>query len=679
MRNVYTICPFCGTGCGLYLKVENNQAIGVIPSTKNPINEGKLCIKGWKSFQYLHHPERLKNPMIRKNGRLEEVSWEEALTFVAQKLKEIKEKYGPDSIMVFSSAKCTNEENYLIQKFARVVIGTNNVDHCARLCHASTVAGLLRAFGSGAMTNSIEDIYKTDLIFVTGSNTTEQHPIIGAKIINAVTQHGKMLIVADPRNIQLAKFADLVLHHLPGTDVALFNAMANVIIKEKLYDEEFIKSRTEGFDVLAKSIEKCTPEYAEKITGVPAEKIRAAARLYAKADRAMIFFAMGVTQHVQGTENVLAIANLAMLTGNVGKPGTGVNPLRGQNNVQGAGDMGALPNLLPGYIPITDAERKRIFEEKWGVKISDKSGYTITEAFDAIDLGKVKAMYIVGENPVISDPDVNHVIEQLKALELLVVQDIFMTETAELADVVLPAAAWGEKEGTYTNTERRVQISYKAVDPPGNAKPDWEIITELAKRLGHSEFNYKSPKDILTEINELVEIYRGITWERLKDGIGIQWPCRSPEDPGTPILHVGKFARGKGKFHVVEWKQPPDWRNEEYPYLLTTGRVYYQWHTGSLTRRIPVLEREAPHPIIEMNPDDAKEIGVRENWKVTVESRYGKVWAYVKYNSGLPRKVVFMPFHYKEAPANKLVGKHLDPIAKIPEYKVTAVKVYVEG
>lgn len=677
MKNVYTICPFCGTGCGLYLKTINGKVAGVAPSSKHPVNKGTLCIKGWKSFQYLYHPQRLKKPLIRKNGEFVEVSWDEALNFVARKLKEIKDKYGPDSIMFLSSAKCTNEENYLMQKFARVVIGTNNVDHCARLCHASTVAALLKAFGSGAMTNSINEIYDTNLIFVTGSNTTEQHPIIGAKIIDAVTKNNVKLIVADPRDIQLSKFADLVIHHIPGTDIALFNAMAHVIIKEELYDKEFIEKRTEGFNVLVKHIEKYTPEYAEKITGVPAEKIRKAAIMYATADRAMIFFAMGVTQHVQGTENVLAIANLAMLTGNVGKVGTGVNPLRGQNNVQGAGDMGTLPNLLPGYIPVND-ERKRIFEETWGVKIPDKPGLTITETFDAIEVGKIRAMYIMGENPVISDPDINHVIKQLRSLELLVVQDIFFTETAEFAHVILPSAAWGEKEGTYTNTERRVQLSLKAIDPPGEAKPDWLILTELASKLGY-DFGYKSPKDILKEINQLVEIYRGITWERLEKSFGLQWPCRSEKDPGTQILHVDKFVRGKGKFHFVDWKEPPDWKDDEYPYILTTGRVYYQWHTGSMTRKIPILEREAPHPILEMNPEDAKELGVRENWKVTVVSRRAKLWAYVKYNKGLPRKVVFMPFHYKESPVNKLIGSFLDPIAKIPEYKVTAVKIVVEG
>ena len=676
MNTVLTICPYCGVGCSLYLRVKENKIIGVLPAKNSPINHGQLCIKGWTGYTYVNHPKRLTRPLIKVNGSFVETTWDKALNYVANKLREIKEKYGPDSIMVFSSAKCTNEENYIIQKFARAVIGTNNVDHCARLCHASTVAGLIRAFGSGAMTNSIDDIEKTDLIFVIGSNTTEQHTIIGAKIINAV-ESGKKLIVADPRSIKLEKFANITMHQLPGTDIALLNAMANVIIEKNLYDKEFVETRTEDFEKLRETVKKYTPEYAEKITGVPASLIREAAIEYAKAKSAMIFFAMGITQHVQGTENVLAIANLAMLTGNVGKPGSGVNPLRGQNNVQGAGDMGALPNILPGYIPVTDTERKKPFEDAWGVKIPDRIGYTISETFELVLEGKLKAVYIVGENPAISDPNLNLVMKSLSEEDVfIVVQDIFLTETAEYADVVFPAAAWSEKEGTYTNTERRVQLLRKAVEPPGESKPDWLIIKELSERMGYP-MNYNSPKDILAEINKLVKIYGGITWERLERVYGLQWPCPDTSHPGTKILHEGKFARGKGKFHPVEWKEPPDWRDEEYPFIMTTGRVYYQWHTGTMTRKIAILEREAPYPIIELNEKDMKELGVRENQLVRVISRRAEVVARVKVNNGLSDKVAFMPFHYKESPANKLVGSFLDPIAKIPEFKVVAVRVEV--
>ena len=676
MNTVLTICPYCGVGCSLYLRVKENKIVGVLPAENSPVNSGQLCIKGWTGYTYVNHPRRLTRPMIKVSGSFVETTWDNALDYAATKLKEIKKKYGPDSIMFFSSAKCTNEENYIIQKFARAVIGTNNVDHCARLCHASTVAGLIRAFGSGAMTNSIEDIEKTDLIFVIGSNTTEQHPIIGAKIINAV-ESGKKLIVADPRSIKLEKFADITMHQLPGTDIALLNAMANVIIKEKLYDKEFVENRTEDFEKLREGVKKYTPEYAEKITGVPAQLIRNAAIEYAKAESAMIFFAMGITQHVQGTENVLAIANLAMLTGNVGKPGSGVNPLRGQNNVQGAGDMGALPNILPGYVPVTDAERKKPFEETWGVRISDRIGYTISETFELVLEGKIKAVYIVGENPAISDPNLKLVMKSLSEEDVFtVVQDIFLTETAEYADVIFPAASWAEKDGTYTNTERRVQLLRKAVNPPGDSKPDWQIIKELSERMGYS-MNYNSPKDILAEINKLVKIYDGITWERLEKSYGLQWPCPDVNHPGTKILHVGKFARGRGKFHPVEWKEPPDWRDEEYPFILTTGRVYYQWHTGTMTRKIAILEREAPYPIVELNEKDMKELGVREKQLVKVISRRAEVIARVKVNNGLSSKVAFMPFHYKESPANILVGSFLDPIAKIPEFKVTAVKVEV--
>ncbi len=675
MTAILTVCPYCGVGCNLYLRVKNNRIIGVIPAKSSPVNDGKLCIKGWSGYSYVEHPKRLKVPLINVNGTFIKSNWNDALELVAKKFLEIKEKHGPDSIMVFSSAKCTNEENYLIQKFARAVIGTNNVDHCARLCHASTVAALLKSFGSGAMTNSINDVKEADQFFVIGSNTTEQHPIIGAEIINRV-RDGAKLIVADPRSIKFEKFADITMHQLPGTDIALMNAMAHVIINEKLYDEEFIKTRTEDFEALAEHVKKHTPEYAEDITGVPADTIREAARLLATGGKTMFFFAMGLTQHVQGTENVLALANLAMLTGNVGKPGTGVNPLRGQNNVQGAGDMGALPNLLPGYVRVDDKERKKVYEDAWNAKISSKAGLTISETFEAILEGKIKALYIIGENPALSDSNLKMVLDAMKTDVFIVVQDIFLTETAEFADVVLPAAAWGEKEGTYTNTERRVQLLRKAVNPPGESLPDWKIITELSKKMNYS-MNYDSARDVLDEINKLVGIYGGITWERLDKGYGLQWPCPTPEHPGTPILHVGKFTRGKGKFHAVEWKQPPDWKDDEYPYILTTGRVYFHWHTGTMTRKIPLLEREAPWPFVEMNPDDMKELGVREHQLVRVTSRRADVIARTLVNNGLPRKVVFMPFHYKESPVNSLVGSHVDPTAKIPEFKTVGVKVEI--
>lgn len=677
MKTIYTICPFCGVGCGHYVRVRNGKVISVFPAKNHPVSQGTLCIKGWKSFQFVHSPRRLSDPLMKKNGTFVKVTWDEALSFVVKKLKEIKNKYGPDSLMFLSSAKCSNEENYLLQKLVRAVIGTNNVDHCARLCHASTVSGLINAFGSGAMTNSINEIYETDVIFVTGSNTTEQHPIIGSKIINAV-KDGKKLIIADPRELHLSKFAEVHMRQLPGTDVALLNGLANVIIKEGLYNKDFIEERTENFEEFKNFVSKYTPEFVEGMTGVPADQIVKAARIYGEANRAMIFYAMGITQHVAGTENVMAIANLALLTGNVGKAGTGVNPLRGQNNVQGACDMGGLPDYLPGYGRVDNDERRRKYEEAWGVKLPNKVGLALTEAMDKIKTGEIKGMYIMAENPVLSDPDQTHVINVLEELEFLGVQDIFLTETAELAQVVLPGTTWLERSGTYTNTERRVQIFYKALEPYANSMPDWKIICEISNRLGYP-MNYASPEEILNEINKVAPIYGGITWKRLENSYGLQWPCRDENDPGTPILHAAKFARGKGKFHALEWKVPPEWRDKEYPFILTTGRVYYHWHTGTMTRKIPILEREAPVPFVEMNPEDMKEMNVRKNSIVKLTSRRGEITAFVRENKGLPRKVVFMPFHYKESPANKLVGDFLDPVSKIPELKVTAIKVEKVG
>jgi len=673
MDVVYTICPFCGVGCGLNVRVHDRRVVSVLPAKNHPVNQGALCIKGWKSFQFVHSPQRLTDPLMKKNGEFVKVSWNEALDFVAKRLKEVKEKYGPDSIMFLSSAKCSNEENYLLQKLARAVIGTNNVDHCARLCHSSTVSGLISAFGSGAMTNSINEIYETDAIFVIGSNTTEQHPIIGSKIINAVS-NGTKLVIADPRRIQLSNFADVHMRHLPGTDVALLNGMAHVIIKEELYDKDFIENRTEGFEEFKKLVEKYTPEYVSEITGVPPDLIIKGAKIYAEAEKAMIFYAMGITQHVAGTENVMAVANLALLTGNVGKPGTGVNPLRGQNNVQGACDMGGLPDYLPGYARVDDDEKRKRYEEVWGVKLPSKVGLTLTEAIDLVKAGEIKGMYIMAENPVLSDPDQCTVIEALERLEFLAVQDIFLTETAEHAHVVLPATTWLERSGTYTNTERRVQIFNKVLEPYANTMPDWKIICEISNRLGYP-MNYNSPKEILDEINKVAPIYGGITWERLSKGYGLQWPCWDESHPGTSYLHAKKFTRGKGKFNALEWKAPPEWRDDKYPFIMTTGRVYYQWHTGTMTRKIPVLEREAPVPIVEMNPEDMKELKIRKNELVRITSRRGSIDAYVRINEYLPKRVVFVPFHYKESPVNKLTGDFLDPISKIPELKVTAVKI----
>ena len=534
------------------------------------------------------------------------------------------------------------------------------------------MAGLAAAFGSGAMTNSIDDIGTADVILITGSNTTEMHPIIALEVKKAV-KRGSKLIVVDPRQIEIVNFADIWLRQRPGTDVAWINGFMHIIIKEELYDKKFVEERTEGFEELKETVEKYTPEYVEKITGIPKDELIEAARLYAKADRATILYAMGITQHISGTDNVKSLANLAMLTGNVGREGTGVNPLRGQNNVQGACDMGALPNVFPGYQKVTDDKIREKFEKAWGVKLSGKVGLPVTEMIDAIEEGKIKALYIMGENPALSDPDLQHVLSCLKKLDFLVVQDIFLTETAELADVVLPGCSFAEKDGTFTNTERRIQLIRKAIKPIGNSKPDWEIICELSKRMGY-EMNYSHPREIMDEISSLTPIYGGIKYYRLENG-GLQWPCLDETHPGTKILHKDKFARGKGKFHAIEYIEPAELPDDEYPFLLSTGRVLAHFHTGTMTRKVKAIDWLIPECLVEMNPIDAEELDIFDQDKVRITSRRGSIEAKVFLTERVPPKMIFIPFHFKEAAANILTISALDPVAKIPEYKVAAVKI----
>ena len=673
MEQVATICPYCGCGCTIVLNVRDNRIVQITGRAGLGVNEGLLCVKGRFGFDFIGHPERLAEPLVRRNGELAPASWDEALDLVAERLSQIKEQSGPDAIAALASAKCTNEENYIMQKFARAVLGTNNVDHCARLCHASTVAGLARAFGSGAMTNSIEDFDVADCIFVIGSNTTECHPIIGSAIKRAATQRGAALIVADPRSIELTEFAAIHMQQRNGTDVALINAMMHVILRDGLEDRKFIAERTEGFEELAKAVEPYTPQMAEKITGVPAAAIERAARIYAEAPAASIVYSMGITQHTTGTDNVLSLANLAMLTGNVGKPGTGVNPLRGQNNVQGACDLAALPNVYPGYQKVADEASRSKFEAAWGVELPDGAGLTVVEMINAAAEGKLKALYVMGENPMMSDPDVNHVEQALRKLDFLVVQDIFLSETAQLADVVLPAAAFAEKDGTFTNTERRVQRVRKAIDPPGQARADWQIVCDVARRMGY-EMSYAHPSEIQDEIARLTPSYGGITYGRLESG-SLQWPCPDAEHPGTPYLHKGKFARGLGKFHAVEFLPPKELPDEEFPFVLSTGRVLQHFHTGTMSRRSEVLDELVPVGAIEINPSDAGRLGVADGRPVRVASRRGQIEIAARVTDRVAPGTVFLAFHYHEAPANRLTIAALDPVAKIPELKVCAVRV----
>ena len=533
------------------------------------------------------------------------------------------------------------------------------------------MAGLAASFGSGAMTNSIEEIEFANAILVTGSNTSEDHPVIATRIKKAVKEHGAKLVVADPRRIDLVDFAALWLRHRPGTDVALFNSIMHVIIEEGLEAKQYIAERTEDFDALKEAVREYTPEFAEKITGVPAKDIIEAAGIAAKADAFSIIYAMGITQHTHGTDNVKSLANLSLLTGNIGRESGGVNPLRGQNNVQGACDMGALPNVFPGYQKVSDPTSNEKFASAWGTELPDKPGLTVVEMLNGVIAGDIKALYILGENPALSDPNLNHSREGLDKVDFLVVQDIFLTETAKFADVVLPGVSFAEKDGTFTNTERRVQRVRKAINPPGQAMQDWWIIREIAKRMG-SEMNYSGPLEITREINELTPSYAGITCDRL-DTCSLQWPCPSDDHPGTKFLHQGQCVRGKGKFHAVKYIESDELPDKDFPLLLTTGRVLHQFHTGTMTRKSNAIELVAGEPFVEVSTQDAGNLGISNGDVVKLRSRRGEISVNAVVGSMVAPGVVFMPFHYSEAPVNFLTNDKLDPVAKIPEFKVCAV------
>ncbi len=674
-REVKTVCNYCGVGCSLFLGVRGNEIVNVDGDPNAPANHGRLCVKGRYGWEFVGHPERLKKPLVRKDGELMEVEWDEALDLVAAKFAEIKARYGGQSMAVLASAKCTNEENYVIQKFARAVLGTNNVDHCARLCHSSSVSGLGVAFGSGAMTNSFDDIVENaQAYFIIGSNTTENHPVLGMRIRQAVRQRGVPLIVCDPRLIPIADLATLHIRQRPGTDIALLNGIMHVLIAEDLYDHDFVANRTEGFDALKACVAAYPPERAADICGVDADDIRSAARLLAAHRPAALLYAMGITQHSTGHDNVLSCANLQMLLGNMGVPGGGVNPLRGQANVQGSCDMGGLPDFYPGYQKVNVEANRLKFENAWGVNLPSDAGLTVVEIVNGVEAGRIRSLYIVGENSLLSDPDVNHVRRCLEKVDFLVVQDVFLTETAQLADVVLPAAVSAEKNGTFTNSERRVQRVRPAVQPPGEARQDWITVGEIARRMGYAGLTYDNPQAIFNEMASLTPIYAGLSWERLEQR-GIQWPCPSADHPGTPILHVGKFSRGLGLFSAVEWQPAAEEPDREYPFVFTTGRVLYHYHTGTLTRRSKGLNTLYPEPLAEINPEDAEKLGIRNGDRIRIASRRGEVIAKARVAPVTDQGVVFMAFHFAEAAANKLTNAALDPTAKIPEFKVCAVKV----
>jgi len=702
---VTTTCPYCGVGCNFDLAVRGGKVVRVVSNPYAPVNGMHLCVKGRYGFDFLDHADRLLRPRVRREllegtgrapgaprGEWVETDWGTALGLVAWRLEAVRHASGPDAVGFFSSAKCSNEENYLVQKLARQVIGTHNVDHCARLCHASTVAGLALAVGSGAMSNTMQDVAeKAGAILVIGSNTTEQHPVFGTMLRRAVERRGAKLVVADPRAIELCEFATLHLRQRPGTDIALVNGLLHLIFARGWQDEAFIAARTEGVEALREQVRAYTPARVAGITGVGEADLFAAAELLATTRPMAVIWAMGITQHTTGVANVLALANLQLALGNFGVPGGGVNPLRGQNNVQGACDMGALPNVLPGYQSVGDAAARERFETAWALEggtpvgFADRPGLTVTEMVGAAGEGRLRALYIVGENPAMTDPDLNHVRRSLEAAEFVVLQEIFPSETARYADVLLPAAAWAEKDGTFTNTERRVQRIREAVEPPGDSRPDWAILAELATRLLElqgrapsgpwSGWDYASPARIMEEVAALTPQYRGVDFHRLDRGETLHWPVPAADHPGTPILHREKFAVGRAKFHVVEHLAPREEVDREYPLLLTTGRVLVHWHGGEMTRRSPGLASLCAVPEIEINPSDARRLRIGDGAGIRLESRRGAVHARAWLTDRVPEGVVFGNFHFPdEGNINNLTILALDPVAKIPEYKVCAVR-----
>lgn len=677
IKYVPTICPYCGTGCGLNFVVKDDKIVGVEPYKRHPVNEGKVCPKGNFGYEFINREDRLTTPLIKENGEFREASWDEALDLVANKLKEVSDD-DPNKVGFYACARSPNENIYITQKLARVACGTQNVDHCARICHGPTVAGLATTFGSGAMTNGFDSIKEADYIFCIGSNNMEAHPLFGRKLIQA-QKNGAKLVVLDPRYTPTAKIADEYVQFKTGTDVALMNAMIKVIIDNDLQDDEFIKNRTKGFDELKETVQKYDLETVSEITHIAPEVIEELAIEYAKAYKAAIVYSLGITEHSHGADNVMSTANLAMLTGNIGREGTGVNPLRGQNNVQGACDMGALPSDYVGYRKVADQETTDWFNEYYGTNLPAKPGLTLVEMMNAAHAGDLKVLYIHGEDPVLSDADIKHTKEALANLDMLIVQELFMTDTAQCADVVLPAAGWGEQEGTFTNGERRVQCLHKAQEPPEGAMLDWKIMEEIAVRMGvpREKFHYESAEEIFEEIRECAPIFAGMNRERLDTPEALHWPCPSVDDPCQPLMHKDKFAHpdGLGIFQALEHRGPVEVPDEEYPLLLTTTRVLFHYH-AAMTRRCKTLDNEVKTGFIEINTEDAKELGILNNEIVKASSRRGEIEIPARVTDDIKKGIVNIPMHFTECAANMLTNSDsFDPKCKMVELKACAIKV----
>ena len=677
IKYVPTICPYCGTGCGLNFVLKDDKIVGVEPYKRHPVNEGKVCPKGNFGYEFINREDRLTTPLIKENGEFREASWDEALDLVANKLKEVSDD-DPNKVGFYACARSPNENIYITQKLARVACGTQNVDHCARICHGPTVAGLATTFGSGAMTNGFDSIKEADYIFCIGSNNMEAHPLFGRKLIQA-QKNGAKLVVLDPRYTPTAKIADEYVQFKTGTDVALMNGMIKVIIDNDLQDDEFIKNRTKGFDELKETVQKYDLETVSEITHIAPEVIEELAIEYAKADKAAIVYSLGITEHSHGADNVMSTANLAMLTGNIGREGTGVNPLRGQNNVQGACDMGALPSDYVGYRKVADQETTDWFNEYYGTNLPAKPGLTLVEMMNAAHAGDLKVLYIHGEDPVLSDADIKHTKEALANLDMLIVQELFMTDTAQCADVVLPAAGWGEQEGTFTNGERRVQCLHKAQEPPEGAMLDWKIMEEIAVRMGvpREKFHYESAEEIFEEIRECAPIFAGMNRERLDTPEALHWPCPSVDDPCQPLMHKDKFAHpdGLGIFQALEHRGPVEVPDEEYPLLLTTTRVLFHYH-AAMTRRCKTLDNEVKTGFIEINTEDAKELGILNNEIVKASSRRGEIEIPARVTDDIKKGIVNIPMHFTECAANMLTNSDsFDPKCKMVELKACAIKV----
>ena len=717
-RIVTTTCPYCGVGCNLQLHVKGDFIFKVTSPFDSPVNHGNLCVKGRFGYDFVYHPKRVTTPLARRyllegkpkpEGREQvfavskdghaiehsqisndwdwvETDWDTALNLVADNLVRIYQRDGSDAMAVYCCAKATNEDNYLLQKMYRTLFRTNNVDHCTRLCHAGSVVALQQATGSSAMSNTASQVIMNDVFIVTGSNTGENHPIIALQMKEAVKQYGAKMIVVDPRRIDLVDFAEMWLPLKPGTNVPVFSAMAHVIVEENLINHEFIANRTEGYQDFIESLEKFTPEYAEEISGVPAEDIRKAARMYATAKNAAIYWGMGISQLSHGTASALALIHLAFLTGHIGRDGTGLNPLRGQNNVQGASDMGSMPFHYPGYMRVDNEENAAQWEKTWNIEaggLSRRLGLTTTEILSHAHEGGVRALYIMGENPMMSEPNLNVTRHHMQQLEFLVSQDIFINESGAFADVFLPATPFAEKDGTFSNTDRRVQRVRAAQPPRGQARPDWEIICELALRIesrlsllgrATAKWDYLNPEEILREMAGVNKDYAGITYERI-DKVGLIYPVPDLDHPGTPTLFTESFPRGRGKFIPLDYVPVVEEPDDEYPFILTTGRVLEHWHGGTMTRN-SALDEAYPEARVEMHPADAEMHGIMKDMPVRVTSRRGEVVLRATVTEKTSVGVVFIPFHFAEAAANLLTNDALDPQAKIPEFKACAVQVF---